>query len=118
MTNPQRHGGEKALLIIVSLSLGLTVGIRNAVDFTGVNPVIRDGGILAGFFLGALVALVYTILAGVGVSLCEGMKWIAYRGQAQRWDDGPRIVLGAIWPLTLVCCTIVYAFLAVTHRLF
>jgi serine/threonine protein kinase len=45
-------------------------------------------------------------------------KWIAYRGQSQRWGDGPRIVLGAIWPLTLVCCTIVYAFLAVIHRLF
>jgi len=118
MTNPHGHGGEKALLIIVSLLLGLTAGIWTAVDFTGVTPVIRAGGIGLGIFCTAGVAFLYTILAGVIVSLCEGMKWIAYRGQPQRWSDGARIVLGAIWPLTLLCCIIVYTFLAVIHRLF
>ena len=66
----------------------------------------------------ALVSLVYTVAAGMVVSLCEGMKWIAYRGQPARWSDSSRIILGAVWPLTLMCCAIVYTFLAVIHRLF
>jgi hypothetical protein len=117
MRNPQGHGGEKAFLIIVSLSIGLVIGVQVAVDFRGGNPVLREGRLMAGIFWTALIALVYTVTAGF-VSLCEGMKWIAYRGQSQRWGDGVRIVLGALWPLTFVCCLITYTFLAVIHRLF
>jgi hypothetical protein len=61
--DPQRHGGEKALLILVSLAIGVTFGARRAIDFTGENPVLRD-------------------------------EWAA------------RIVLGAVWPLTFLCCLI------------
>jgi hypothetical protein len=118
MTNPQQHGGEKALLIIVSLAVGAGVGSLRAFDFRGSSPVLVDGAIWPGVFCAAVVSLVYTVAAGMVVSLCEGMKWIAYRGQPVRWSDGARIILGAMWPLTLICCTIVYTFLAVIHRLF
>ena len=99
-------------------SVGAGFGCWQAFDFRGPNPVLIDGGIWSGMFWTAAVSLVYTVVAGMVVSLCEGMKSIAYRGQSERWSDGSRIVLGAVWPLTLVCCTIVYTFLAVIHRLF
>jgi hypothetical protein len=118
MTNPQQHGGEKALLIMASLAVGAGFGCWKAFDFRGPNPVLIDGGIWSGLFWTAVVSLVYTVAAGMVVSLCEGMKWIAYRGQPARWSDASRIILGAVWPLTLVCCVIVYTFLAVIHRLF
>jgi|SRR5271157_553008 len=118
MTNPKEHGGEKAFLIMMSLAVGVSVGIWRAFDFRGERPVLVDGGMWSGMLWTAIIALVYTVAAGMVVSLCEGMKWIAYRGQPARWSDSSRIVLGALWPLTLVCCTIVYTFLAVIHRLF
>jgi hypothetical protein len=80
MKNPQQHGGEKAFLIIVSLAVGVGFGCWQAFDFRGPNPVLIDGGIWLGMFWTAAVSLVYTVVAGMVVSLCEGMKSIAYRG--------------------------------------
>ena len=77
MDNPRGHGGEKAFLIIVSLVVGSVFGTMRAFDFSGPSPVLVPGGFLSGTFIVACISLVYTVMAGVVVSICEGMKSIA-----------------------------------------
>ena len=81
MHNPQGHGGEKAFLILASLAVGLVFGVRRAIDFGGPMISLRPDGIVTGLILTAAVALAYTMVAGIGISIYEGMKSIAYRGQ-------------------------------------
>ncbi len=68
--------------------------------------------------LTVLTAIGYPVVASVVVAFCARLRRWAYRTSEDAWDDKARLEYGAIWPVTLVACLIVYVFLGIIHRVF
>jgi polyferredoxin len=105
----QKDGGVKAFFIVVSLGFGLFVGIKAERAFESTEIALGAG-------LGA--ALLYPLLSAFIIEFCEDLRKWAYQEQASPWHDGKRILLGAIWPITLVASAIIFIFLGLINRLY
>ena len=68
--------------------------------------------------LAVATALLYPVVASVVLAFCAWLRKWAYRMQVEPWDDEERLMFGAVWPLTLVACIIVFVFVGIIHRVF
>jgi len=136
---PQAYHGMKAFFIIICLSVGTIVWFILAFDITketkrimigggceqrrevekvAHRPKFNSKGAMIGVPIGLAVSLLYSVTAAWIIRLCEAIKCWAYCGQVEKWDDETRLFLAALWPLTLICCSVLYLFLGIIHRLF
>jgi len=109
-------------------------------DGTRVYYVLRDGeykehrrfGLLSEPQMGRLSAFLMTIYIGAGVfaAFCypvaaaylvrsseELAKW-AYQERYEPWSEDVRLMLGCIWPVSLVGSVLVFLFLGIINRVF
>jgi hypothetical protein len=98
---------SKTFLILISIFAGILVGWR----FKSVDSI-------KSILIGLIVSILYPIIAAGVIGLCEAMKNWAYCGKIKRWTQAKRLSLGALWPITLVFCIIVYSFLGIINRVF
>jgi len=116
---------EAALLFVSALIAG---GVTFLIFFFDIAPEReRLGGSLikpaqTGLWPVVALATVATIswpFAGwLATAICRGLRLWAYAGEVDEWTKGERIVLAAIWPLTLLWSFIVYPAMGLIYRLF
>lgn len=118
---------EKAMIILVSMILGIVAFFLTTLSFTGEQGYGFDSSkklsfdsdrLFTALAFMLIVWVVYPLVAAVVISICEGLRQWAYKGRITRWDQGTRLRLGAVWPLTLICSLIVYLFLGLINRIF
>ena|SRR5947209_6898270 len=107
--NVETHWFPKACLIVVSLS---------AAFFSAAVAIGSDADPLLILLIFPAVGLLYPI-AGAGiVFLCEELRDWAYEYECKDWSREVKIFYGAIWPVVLPVCIILYVFLGIIHRLY
>jgi hypothetical protein len=68
--------------------------------------------------LSLLAAFAYPFIGAFTVRFCELLRSWGTKGKYSKWDEGERLFLGAVWPITLAVSLIVYSFLGLINRLF
>ena len=140
--NPTENEGEKGFLIFVALAIGCAVFLLLAleripgterVDVAGpFSPAVyetRNTTILSlshrpipllVFFgaLGVATALIYPVFAAGAIGIFQEMRSWAYCGRCEPVGNSERLILAAVWPLTLLIGGIIYIFVGLVNRLF
>ena len=124
------HGPAKALLIFIALCAGFGATayvsyqtlLVDIVDSSGTRQLPNTTFHWLLFVklipLSIAIAVGYTLISAWLMAGCEHMKQWAYLGAAEPWDTGTRLFLASFFPITVVCCLILYIFLGIIHRAF
>src|ERR1700722_2898260 len=98
--NPHRHKDEKKLLIVAACVAGVVM-------FMVLQPTSGTSFVFA-IMLSLGAAFIYPVVgAGVVNFLRVFRKW-AYLDDVEPMTEEEMLVRGAIWPLALVFCSILY----------
>jgi sterol desaturase/sphingolipid hydroxylase (fatty acid hydroxylase superfamily) len=117
----------KAMIILISIILGIVVFFLTTLSFTEAQGygyssskklTFDTENLFTAIALMLIVWVVYPLVAAVVISICEALRLWAYKGKIEQWDQGTRLRLGAVWPLTFICSLIVYLFLGLINRIF
>jgi len=143
MTTKEVDNGAKATMVICSLLAGAAVFFLLCFEHV---PVQKTRTVSTGLFspdrqetymdmgwkmkdvpLGVLLvggaiafgaALIYPIVGAVAVFLTESLRRWAYVGKATQLEAEERLIMGALWLVTLVVSLLIYPFLGIIHRVF
>ena len=110
--------GPKVLLISCALLVGLVISVVSCWRLSDHWSIYLF--VIWGVF-GLGISLFYVFIAAKAMRFCVWLRQWAHVGSTEspfQWDDDQLVLFGAIWPLTLVFCLIVYVFLGVLHRAF
>ena len=108
----QQNMGQKGFLVLLSLGAGLAIFLL----ITNRVLVIPEDG-PSPIVISIFVAFLYPFVGAFVIFICNHYRSWACGADLDEWNDD-KIMLGAVWPLTLVWSLIVYTYLAVINRLF
>lgn len=107
VANPADFEYAKLFLIALSIATGLLFSYLFW-NFLGFFSILFGVG----------VSLGYTFLAAFAVRICEALRDWAYVNEIDSWSQEERVWAGALWPISLLCCLVLYIFLGIIHRVF
>ena len=108
--DPEKHTGEKAWLVFWSLSAGILAWLAS---YTSLKENAGHATLL-----GLCACFGWPVIGAFVIRFCESLKGWAYCGKKKPWPDDERLMLAGVWPLTFVCCSVVYLSLGIIHRIF
>ncbi|MDX6610934.1 MAG: hypothetical protein QOD75_120 [Blastocatellia bacterium] len=116
----------RGCLFAASVSAAIVAGVGTLLYF-GLTPTSDGYGFawenlaflaIPSIVVGAVVGLLYPVVAAFAVSACELLRKIAFPHISTQWDSDSRAILGAIWPLSLAFWLMIAPFYAIINRLF
>jgi hypothetical protein len=91
--------------------MSLLIGALGAV---GLATIVGGWGLL----IFPIAALAYPIMGAIVISWCQALRNWAHEYDVEEWTKKDKIWLGAVWPISIVCCLIIYIFLGIINRMF
>jgi hypothetical protein len=112
--NPRDNAGPKAILIVAALLVGFAIVVSLLVYYW--PPSIPE--VVFFVAIGLAAAYLYVFLAAQILTLLKEIRAWAYRDKHVPLTGDEILLMGAVWPFSLVIGCIIYLFIGIINRLF